>query len=231
MYPLFRFLLATIILLPCFCIKLNAQTNRKEKSLPAITLRTNPFSFLETDGNAMLGLGIQWHPQWAFTIDPGYIFFSAYQNADNDMPDKLSGIKIRSDIRFFFERSRKGMFNTFIAPEFHYKYVTAKKWDQFGINCLGGQCDYYQQAQYKEVKEETGASLKLGTLLPLWGNRFDAELYGGIGFKFKKFRETDIPIGGSFVEEPNRDNVFNNNREGVAYLILPVGIKLVFRLR
>lgn len=230
MHLFFRFILTTVILLRCACIELKAQINQKEKNLPGITLRTTPFSFLETDGNLMLGIGIQWHPQWAFTIDPGYIFFSPYNNIGNDL-SKPSGIKIRSDIRFFFKKSRAGIFNTFVAPEFHYKYVTTKKWADFGINCLGGQCDYYQQAQYKEVKEETGASVKLGTLLPLWGKRLDAEVYGGIGVKFKKFRETNIPIGGSFVTEPRRDNIFNNNREGVGYLILPAGIKFIFRLR
>lgn len=227
---LHRFLCASMLLLLSGHIESNAQKEFKEPALPVITLRANPLSFLETDCNVTLGVGYQWHRRWAFTFDPGYIFFAPYSSTTDGERNQVSGIKIRTDVRFFFEKSRSGGFNTFIAPEFHYKYVTTKKWDDFGFNCVGGQCDYYQLAQYKEVKRETGAGVKLGTVLPLSGSRFSVELYGGIGVKFKKFKETDIPIGGSFVNEPDRDGFFNNTQEGVGYLILPAGAKIVFRL-
>jgi hypothetical protein len=225
---LFRFFCTTILLFSCI-IESNAQAVQKETGLHSITLRFNPLSFLETDGNVTIGAGYQWHRRWAITIDPGYIFFSPYADVNNSV--SLSGIKIRSDIRFLFDKSRPGGFSSFIAPEFHYKYVSSKKWDDFGINCLGGQCAYYQRAEYKEVKKEIGASVKIGTLIPLFNNRWKVELYGGLGIKFKNFEETDLPVGGSFVNQPNRDNLFNNNNENTGYIIIPGGIKIVYHLK
>ena len=230
MHLLFRTTCVLLLLLHGRLTELNGQSNLKKNVLPAFTLRFNPLSFMERDGNVMLGLGYQWHPRWAATFDPGYIFYRPYILGENNRPSSLSGIKIRSDIRFFFDKSRSGGFNTFIAPEFHYKYAATKKWDDFGINCLGGQCDYYQKAQYKEVKKETGGSLKLGTVLPLWSSRWSAEIYGGIGFKFKKFRYTDLPLGGTFVNEPDQDNVFNNADENKALPMVPAGVKIIFRI-
>lgn len=230
MLMLFRFACAATLLLLSFRIESNAQTNLKETHLPVITLRSNPFSFIEIDGNVMIGIGYQWHRRWAATLEPGYIFFSPYNNSENNERTAVSGIKIRTDLRLYFDKPRKGDLNTFIAPEFHYKYVEAKKWDDFGINCLGGQCDYYQKAQYKEVKKEIGASVKLGTILPLWSDQWSIELYGGLGFKFRKFKETDLPIGGSFVTEPDRNNFFNAADEDAAYPLLPAGFKIIFRL-
>ena len=225
----FRFFWATIVLLFSGFVESNAQAELKETGLHNITLRFNPLSFLETDGNVSIGAGYQWHRRWAVTIDPGYIFFSPYANTNNSV--SLSGIKIRSDIRFLFDKSGSGSFNSFIAPEFHYKYVSSKKWEDFGINCLGGQCDYYQKAKYKEVKKEVGVSLKIGTHIPLFKNQWKIEIYGGLGFKFKNFEETELPIGGSFVNPPDRNNFFNNNNENTAYIIISGGIKIIYRIK
>ena len=221
-----------IVLLFLFSLltELNAQVNLKKNGLPAFTLRFNPLSFIERDGNVMLGAGYQWHPRWAVTFDPGYIFYRPYILGENNRPASLSGIKIRSDIRFFFDKSRSGGFTTFIAPEFHYKHTITKKWDDFGINCLGGQCDYYQRAQYKIIKKEVGGSLKLGTILPLWSKQWSVEIYGGLGVKFKKFRDTGLPPGGTFVDEPRHDIFFTNTDENKPQPIAPGGVKVIFRV-
>jgi Protein of unknown function (DUF3575) len=226
----FRVFLTAIVLLFSSSVDSNAQTNLKETGLHNITLRLNPLSFLETDGNIMLGAGYQLHRRWAITIDPGYIFFRPYDNPENRSSD-VSGIKIRSDIRFFFIKSRSGRYIFFAGPEFHYKYVSAKKWGDFGINCLGGMCDYYQKGEYKEVKKETGASVKMGTLIPIFNNRWKLELYSGLGFKFKRFKETNLPVGGSFINQPDHDIFFINNDEDAAYLMIPAGIKIIYGLK
>lgn len=227
---LFRFFCATIILLFSYSIESYAQAKPKETGLHDITLRFNPLSFLEADGNIMLGLGYQLHPRLAITIDPGYIFFRPYEEGENKS-SSVSGIKIRSDIRFFFAKSRSGKYIFFVGPEFHYKYVSARKWDDFGINCLGGMCAYYQRAQYTEEKKEIGGSLKMGTQIPISGNRWKIELYWGLGFKFIKFKETDLPVGGSFINEPDHNTTFVTYDENTAYPIIPTGIKIVFLLK
>jgi hypothetical protein len=234
MSTLFRFCsLAVIIsLLSGSFIGAHAQDDAGRKDYPIVTLRTNPLSFLENDGNIMLGVGYQWHQRWAMAIDPGYIFFTPYNNSETSQVSSMSGIKVRADVRYFFEKSRKGLFNTFVAPEFHYKYVRSRKWEDFGINCLGGQCDYYQRAEYTEIKKEMGAALKIGTILPLGNGRFNVEVYGGLGFKFKRFVDTDLPLGGSFVNPPDHSGLLNTNGDpDAAYFILPAGVKFTYRVR
>lgn len=224
----FRFLYATILLL-CFGItKLNAQTGEEITTSTSLTLRLNPLALVETDGNLMIGLGYQWHRRWAVTIEPAYIFLSPYASASNR--HSLSGVKIRSDIRFLFDRSKRGRFSSFIGPEFHYKNVSAKKNEDFGINCASGQCAYYQRTQYKEVRREIGGSLKTGTLISL-NERWNFELFIGLGVKFAKISDADIPVGGSFVSTPDQTNPFTVNNKDGAQVLVPGGVKLIFRLR
>jgi hypothetical protein len=226
----FRFFCTAIILLFSCSIELNAQAKSKETSLHNFSLRFNPLSFLETDGNVMLGVGYQLHRRFAITIDPGYIFFRPLDNAENKS-SSVSGIKIRSDIRFLFAKSRRGRYLFFIGPEFHYKYVSSSKWADFGINCLGGMCAYNQRAQYKEIKKEVGGAAKMGTQLRVFNDRWKIEFYWGIGFKFKRFEETNLPTGGAFLNEPDHDNIFGTTDENTAYPIIPGGIKIIFLLK
>jgi Protein of unknown function (DUF3575) len=231
MAMLFRFFCTTIILLFSCSIELNAQSNLKETSLHDITLRFNPLSFLETDGNVMLGAGYQFHRRFAITVDPGYIFFRPYDDLKN-RSSSVSGIKIRSDIRFLFAKSRHGRYIFFIGPEFNYKYVSAKKWGDFGINCQGGACAYNQKAQYKEVKKETGGAVKMGTQVRVFNDRWKMEFYWGIGFKFKRFKDTNLPVGGSFINQPDHGNIFETaNDENEPYPIIPGGVKIIFLLQ
>ncbi|HET6996926.1 MAG TPA: DUF3575 domain-containing protein [Chitinophagaceae bacterium] len=223
---LFRILFSTILLLCGGTMQSSGQDTKIAPISHPFTLRINPLSVLEPDGNLMVGLGYQFNRRWAITLDPGYIFFSAYAKAANIV--SLSGIKIRSDIRFLFDRSRPGRFSSFIAPEFHYKYVTTTREDDFGINCIGGQCAYNERAEYKEKKKETGISIKVGTLVTL-KSRWNVELYGGLGIKFLKFQLTDIPPGGSFLHPPDTDLIANNNHHS-PQLLVPAGVKFIFRL-
>jgi Protein of unknown function (DUF3575) len=228
---IFRFVCATIILLFSCSIDSNAQAKLKETTSHDITLRFNPLSFLETDANVMLGIGYQLHRRVAITIDPGYIFYRPFDDPQN-RSSSVSGIKIRSDVRLFFAKSRKrGRYIFFVGPEFHYKYVSANRWGDFGINCLGGMCAYNQRAQYKEVKKEIGGAAKMGTQLRVFNDRWKIEFYWGIGFKFKRFEETNLPVGGSFLFEPDHGNIFENTDENAAYPIIPGGVKIIFLLK
>jgi Protein of unknown function (DUF3575) len=223
----FRFLCTTIVLLCFGIIKLSAQGGSELTTSHPLTLRLNPLALLDVDGNIMIGLGYQFHKRWAVTLEPGYVFLSPYFASNNRY--SLSGVKIRSDIRFLFDKSKPGRFSSFIGPEFHYKNVSAKKSEDFGINCASGVCAYYQRAEYKEVKKEIGGSLKAGTLIS-FKERWNFELYIGLGVKFAKFNDVDIPVGGSFVNPPDQTNPFMSRNQDGAQILVPGGVKLVFRL-
>ena len=75
--------------------------------------------------------------------------------------------------------------------------------------------------------------VKLGLLTPVPfvnNGRWLLELYGGLGAKVLKFRETDLPVGGSFVFPPFRTFGSNTDRNTIHLPLLPVGIKLIFVL-
>jgi hypothetical protein len=196
-----------------------------------LTIRTNPLSFLEKDAGAMLGIGYQFHPRWSISIDPMWIFYSPYKSANGSKDEKepVSGYKVRADLKYYFRDYVYGKRGGFIGLEFHYKDVTARKWDSFGMNCVNGQCDFYQRVPYDEVRTEVGFDVKAGLLRRLWSSRWTIELYSGVGLKYKRTREKNLPAAGAFPQETN-DGILTVFRDDGVYPILPTGAKLVYRI-
>ena len=195
-----------------------------------VYLRTNPFSFLEIDAGAMLGVRYKWNKKFSAVLDPTFIFFNPYRGNFTGSSHPV-GIKIRADIRYHinkpvFKRSR-----LFIAPEFHYKYRVKERLATFGINCINGNCAYYMEDIYKEIKTEIGGAAKAGFDIPIDArDRFAFELYGGLGLKVFQYKESSIPIGGSFFSEPSHQD-FLGTSEGTATPIFFGSLKLSYRLR
>jgi hypothetical protein len=205
-----------------------------KNSYPVITLRTNPFSFLEEDAGIMLCAGLQLNSRWAVNIDPMFIFYSPYQ-VDNSgdvgsaTTNKIRGIKVRGEIRYFLSNYIYGKRGWFAAMEFHYKNASTTKWNEFGMNCTNGQCDFYQYGKYNEVKTEAGIAGKMGWLCKLWSPRWSMEFYTGIGLKWKQTTQRNQPTGATFLSTPNDVSVFSFNNDG-ALPMFPIGIKLVYRV-
>lgn len=213
-----------------------AAAQQKKESFPVVTLRTNPLSFAEEDAGIVLGMGMQWSSRWAISIDPMFIFYSPYHldqnNTGNSLSDgrgKTRGVKIRGEVRYYFRNYLYGKRGWFGAVELHYKKVNAAKWADFGMNGANGQYDFYQHAQYDEVKTEEGIAAKMGWLCRLWSPRWVAEFYTGIGLKLKQTTQKNQPAGGSFLSSPNESSVFSLD-EGGPYPMFPIGIKLVYRI-
>jgi hypothetical protein len=221
-----------------FSVTLSAQKNNKISfgNYPKLSLRTSLHSYFDYDAGVMLGINYRWTEKFSITVDPTFIFYNgvAINEEEKFFP---SGFKIRADVRYHFPHKRKNGTDFFIAPELHLKYVRTKKQGDFGINCQNGQCNYTQQAVYTEVKNEIGGILKLGAIVPLSflnSDRWFFEFYSGFGVKRQKFKETDLPTGGSFINPPNRSNFVNfgatNDRNTIFAPLFPVGIKVVFVL-
>ena len=223
-----RFPLLILVFL-FFTFKSFAQKSN-EKFSPVITLRTNLFSFAESDAGIMLGIGYQWSRRFSATLDPTFIFFNPYQSIDDN--GQPFGIKIRTDIRLYFDKFILGLQRIFIAPELHFKHITTKKWATFGINCIGQSCSYYMYDIYKEVKNEIGAALKMGIITQLdKKKRWILEFYGGLGFKVNYFKDKDVPLGGLFMPEPSHTDIFFGFPENVAVPIFPGSIKISYCIR
>jgi hypothetical protein len=211
------------------------ENNKKFRDGTGFSLRTNPLSCIEADANIMVGVGIQWSPRLATTIEPAYIFGRLYGTSNNTNDTETgaapaSGIKLRTDLRYYFTDFRYGGRSAFFfGPEFHYKYVNTWIEDEFGINCIGNNCAYRQRAEYKETKEELGGFFKFGVNTPFVGDRVAMEFFWGLGFKWKWRRESGIPVGGSFTFPPDARNNNLIPREGLM-MMMPMGMKLSFRV-
>ena len=204
----------------------------KQPEATHFSLRTSLLAPLEADANVMLGLGIQWQPRWAAILDVGYIFTNSYDNnfgAGNER-DRISGFKLRSELRYYLkELSYSGKTTFYMAPVFHYKKVTAKRWEEFGMDCVNGNCNYFQIDTYKRIKQEFGGLFTAGAFSPLFGgNRVALETFIGLGIKVKKYKNTDFPPGSTqFV--PAGGGVLSFDSDGV-FPMFPVGVMLSFRL-
>lgn len=223
-----------IVLLIIAINTIGQETKKSFRDETQFSLRTNPLSFIEADANVMLGIGMQWSPRLATTFEPAYIFGRLYGVTNNNDEEQgaypASGIKLRTDIRYYFNDFPKGRRAAlFIGPEFHYKYVNTWIEDEFGINCIGNNCAFRQRAEYKETKEEFGGFLKMGMHAPLI-DRLAIEFFWGLGVKWKWRRESGVPVGGSFTEPPDSRGNGILPREGLM-VILPMGAKLSFLLR
>lgn len=227
-----------VVLILFFANAVRAQTKQTGKSEYApFGLRTSLTSYVDFDAGVMLGVNYRWSENFSASFEPTWIFYNGFIT---DRTEKIipSGFRIRSDVKYHFERRRKGSLQFFVAPEFHYKHVKTEREDQFGINCQGGQCAYFQDAIYTEVKNEIGGSVNAGFIAPLGflskNDRFFLEVSSGIGAKQLKYRDTDLPVGGSFVFPPQRGFLtFGNTSDRNTGIrpMLPIGIKFIFALR
>lgn len=221
--------IATVIF---FIPSLSAQ--KKEGVYPQWSLRTQPSSLIEIDAGIMLGVNYRWSETMSASIEPTWIFYNAVTRDDNGEHLFPSGIKFRADLQFHLP-GRFLRMKAYIAPELHFKYTRTKRVERFGMSCQNGSCAYFQLAVYKELKRELGGYFKWGLVKSISRNdRWMLEFYGGFGLKHMKFRETGIPVGGSFIIVPDRffpESVFmGDDRNSFFQPMLPGGFKLLFTL-
>ncbi len=227
----------TLILLSLFSVTVVAQENKQVEltDIPQFTLRTSLTSWADYDAGLMLGINYRWHKNFSASFEPTWIFFSPF--TDGGARLSPSGIKIRADLRYHFTKKQRKNPEAFLAPEFHYKHTKMEREDRFGINCQNGQCAYFQEAVYSQLKNEVGALLKAGIIVPMGfisrKDRVFLELYLGFGIKQLKFRETNIPEGASFVNPPYRSPLGIRNsgdRNRYTLPMMPAGLKLLLTL-
>ena len=192
----------------------------------AITLRTNPFSFLQSDAGIMIGVNYRWHERWSATFDPKFIFYAVQSQPTDTDPRKPLGVRVKTDIRYHIR-------NVFFAPELVFGYTSTRSTAEFGINCIGGNCAYYTLQEYTEIKKEAGAAIKLGMTGPIRkkNENWKLELYTGMGVSFFDFQEKGIPPGGSFVRPPTHENGLGSMDEDEPNILIPFGLIITYRIK
>lgn len=235
MTSMFKKLWITCITIIGFANIVRAQ---EAKSFPAFTLRTNPFSALEHDANIMLGVGVHFSKRIAISVEPGWVFYNLY--SFNDDSRAASGLKLRADVRYFlreFVPFGKNRFIPFIAAEFHYKNLLINRTADFGMNCMNGNCEYFQQSDYQLNRKEAGGLLKFGGAFPISrSQRFNGEFFVGLGARTQKFAYKNIPFGGNLSrnlsEEANDFPYLSLSRTNpdAPTILISSGIKLFYFL-
>jgi hypothetical protein len=199
----------------------------------ALTLRTNPFSFFQTDAGIIIGINYRWQQRWSATLDPKFIFY-AVQPSDNGTDTRSPlGVRVKLDIRYHIQNFLFGFENIFIAPEAVFGYTRTKSTAEFGMNCTGGNCAYYMIDQYTEIKKEAGGAIKIGMIGPIKKNneKWKLELYAGLGVSFFDFEQTGIPPGGSFVIPPTHEDGLGTLDESEPNVMIPFGLIITYRIK
>jgi Protein of unknown function (DUF3575) len=218
-----------------FSLTVSAQKNKQiyQPSYPEYSLHTSLTSFFDDDAGFMLGVNYRWSKHFSASLEPTWIFYNFYNYEDGtSMKIIPSGIKIRADFRYYFKKRKPKYPDFYISPEFHYKHTNTKREGLFGMNLQNGQYAYFQNAVYTDIKNEIGGFVKTGIIVPLRfvkNHRWLIDMYIGIGGKQYNYRETDLPVGGSFIRLPAR-GIFGNSGDSYAIPMVPAGFKLIFIL-
>ena len=225
-----RIIFCTIFLLLLFTNCFSQIDEKGSYPEKAITLRTNPFSFLQRDAGVMIGVNYRWKPRWSATVDPKFIFYGIPRFSDNDLRYPL-GVRVKTDIRYHFKES--DFLNFYVAPELVYGYVRTRSTTTFGINCVNGNCAYYMQEKYTEIKKERGGALKFGMIGPVRKRNpnWKLDFYWGIGVSFFDFKYKNIPAGGSFERQPVPEYSLGNINIDGSNLTIPVGLTITHRIK
>ena len=182
---------------------------------------------LEYDAGIVVGGGIRWSDRFSASLEPAWVFYNSFSSDGGR--DDVSGIKVRTDLKYYISKRKKGRTDWFIAPEFHFKNVRSFRTREFGINCIGNQCAFFQTATYKEIKTETGGLFKMGFTRAFSRSdpRFQFEIFTGLGVKDRQFREKDLPPGGILFDNVRAAGIFIDYYSPTA-VMLPGGLKLLF---
>lgn len=197
------------------------------------TLRTNPFTLLQTDAGIMVGVNRRWHQRWSATIDPKFIFYAVQAPGSSTGARSPLGIRLKTDIRYHIRKFLFGFENIFIAPEAVLGYVRTNSTAEFGINCIGRNCAYYTVQKYTEIKKEAGGAIKIGLIGPIKKNSesWKLELYSGLGVSFFDFDYKGIPPGGSFLTEPRHEDGLGTLDENEPNIMIPFGLIITYRIK
>ena len=215
-----------------FSVTVSAQKIKQSngESYPGFSLQTSLTSFFDYDAGVNLGVGYRWNKHFSASISPTWIFYSFYSDGSSSIIP--SGVRVRADVKYYFKKRRPRHPDFYIAPEFHYKHTNTKREGLFGINLQNGQYSYFQNAVYTDIKNEIGGLVKTGIIFPLRfvkNHRWLLDMYIGIGGKQYNYRETDLPVGGSFIRLPTR-GILGDSGDSYALPMVPAGFKLIFIL-
>lgn len=176
-----RILLTVSILSATICGSV-AQVIDAESAKNHVIVKYSPATMFDFDNTVQFGVEVPLG-KGDFTIqqDLGYgtSAFNLWYYDEDPSPDKRT-FKSRTQFRFYyFERRRM---RGYVGPELLLKSVVYRENQWAGMECVSGNCGYFQQHQVKMAKQAVAVHARVGWQF-YFTNRMALDLFTGIGFR------------------------------------------------
>jgi len=176
---------------------------------PKIVVKYSMFSLLEFEPVLQLGVEYIFKPKIGFQQQLGYVF-----NNSLYFDDRRSGIRSRSEIRFYF--TQYDWVQAYVAPEILYKYVQEQGrrtfWRENGA--------FQQTIDFRANRNVIGFMPKIGITNNVFKNKFAVDLAIGIGMK-AVYYDSNIPAVILNDDSSIDDTFFNNRLRNNGHEVLP----------
>lgn len=213
-----------------------SQKKKQKEIIPAKTntlwLTHNPLTWIEPEIPVSLTILYKMNNRLAFALDAGvFIARQEYRGGDNNF-QPYSGFRFKPEIRFYPDGEKYGPTGFYVALQ---GLIKQTGWKKEEWRTPDDPSAFQQLVNYTERKNVWGLSfLGGGEFLMDKQERFQMEVYGGVGIRTKNFKAVGLPVGFSRTyenpgDDPNIDNSFNIYRNGI-YYSLSLGIKIGIRI-
>lgn len=192
-----------------------------------IVLKFAPLSLIDIHPTYQLAAEYFIKDHWSVQQEAGY-GNNAILSQRNPQERDMEVWRFRSEVRFYlysgryrdsYLRSDASFSRPYWAFEGFYKRVNFKESEPLGMDCINGQCAYFQRSDYKTLKDVIGYHLKFGYQAIL-AKRIAIDLYSGFGLRHIFVRYRGAPNGAGVVWNDFRDWITINPTEPGKYRLL-----------
>jgi hypothetical protein len=210
---------------------------KKQKEITPAKIQTlwithNPLTWIEPEIPVSLTILYKKTNRLAFALDAGvFIARQAYEGGDNNF-QPYSGFRLKPEVRFYPAGEKYGPTGFYLSVQGLIKQTGWKKEEWRSPDDPAG---FQRLVSYTEKKNVWGLNFLMGgEFFTDKQERFQVEVYGGIGIRTKRFSADGLPVGFTRSYENRGDDDFVDNsfsiyRNGIFYSI-SLGIKIGVRI-
>jgi hypothetical protein len=178
-------------------LNISAQTvqdgHGRKRRLPNVTIKVSPLHLLINHYPTLqvaLEHRIGKNKNMALQYDFGPVVNLGPFNMDDRDSFAKKGYKTKIELRRYLT-SVNHLWLPYVSAELYYNHVDYKKSETFGVNCVGGGCDFYRLMTYKMEYREQGASFKGGVVFRVY--RFCIDFQAGFSARFIQYTPVNKP--------------------------------------
>ena len=165
---------------------------------PSVILKIDLLSFFDSYSNLLIAVEHRLKPDLYLQHGIGFVTgFNNYDFDDDEFINSPIGFKLRSEIRFYLDFSRRSRKGFYLAPELLYGYIFGDEEETVGVNCEGA-CDFFRLVEFRAIRQEAAFHLKLGSQR-IYREKISIDYFFGIGYKYEWFNVSDLGLNSSDV--------------------------------